>query len=245
VDSELVHRVAGNSDVSRNVCDYCNGRQRCLVSRLSRQASDFTWAGAYLADGSRETEKLEIFSEQGRDDERDSELQKSVSNASDSLESKVSWCGELLRSATRQICWPSSPKAPQWGPAKAGLSRLSLKNRHVDITNGASWHFSTTITEYFWVIFSSFVRRLPGYNTQRRGTARIPSPKFLTFAASPTLDMITLSTFFIYQLMHKSFALKETLKFTLKSSDLFRFNHHHQGGCYLSFAKVTVAKTTS
>jgi len=26
---------------------------------------------------------------------------------------------------------------------------------------------------------------------------------------------------------------------------MFRFNHHHQGACYLSFAKVTVAKTIS
>jgi len=40
--------------------------------------------------------------------------------------------------------------------------------------------------------------------------------------------------------------LKEILKFTLK---MFRhvsvFNHRHQGACYLSFAKITVAKTTS
>jgi len=26
---------------------------------------------------------------------------------------------------------------------------------------------------------------------------------------------------------------------------MFRFSHHHQGACYLSFAKVTVAKTMS
>jgi len=26
---------------------------------------------------------------------------------------------------------------------------------------------------------------------------------------------------------------------------MFRFNHHHQGACYLSFAKVTVAKIIS
>ena len=31
----------------------------------------------------------------------------------------------------------------------------------------------------------------------------------------------------------------------LKFFDMFRFNHHHQGACYLSFAKVTVAKTIS
>ena len=52
-----------------------------------------------------------------------------------------------------------------------------------------------------------------------------------------------LSKCFIYQLMHKSFALKEILKFTLKCSDMFRFNHHHQGAYYLSFAKVTVTVT--
>jgi len=26
---------------------------------------------------------------------------------------------------------------------------------------------------------------------------------------------------------------------------MFPFNHYHQGACYLSFAKVTVAKTVS
>jgi hypothetical protein len=48
-------------------------------------------------------------------------------------------------------------------------------------------------------------------------------------------------SFFIYQLMHKNFALKEILKF----SDMFSFNYHHQEACYLSFAKVTVAKTVT
>jgi hypothetical protein len=45
--------------------------------------------------------------------------------------------------------------------------------------------------------------------------------------------------------MHEYFGLKEILQFILKYSDLFRFNHHHQGAYYLRFAKVTVAKTIS
>jgi hypothetical protein len=42
--------------------------------------------------------------------------------------------------------------------------------------------------------------------------------------------------------MHRSFALKGILKFILKRSDMFRFNDHHQGACYMNFVKVTVAK---
>ena len=34
-----------------------------------------------------------------------------------------------------------------------------------------SWHSSTTLTEFFRG-FSSVVRQMPGYNSQRRGTAR-------------------------------------------------------------------------
>jgi hypothetical protein len=52
-----------------------------------------------------------------------------------------------------------------------------------------------------------------------------------------------LTKFFIYQLMHKSFALKEILNLHRKYSYMFRFNHRHQGTCYLRFAKVIAAKT--
>jgi len=44
--------------------------------------------------------------------------------------------------------------------------------------NRASWHSSATLTEVFFRAFSpSVVRQMPGYNPQRRGTART-LPKF-------------------------------------------------------------------
>ena len=36
----------------------------------------------------------------------------------------------------------------------------------------ANWHSSATTTEVFFRAFSSVVRQMPGYNSQRRGTAR-------------------------------------------------------------------------
>jgi hypothetical protein len=36
----------------------------------------------------------------------------------------------------------------------------------------ANWHSSATLTEVFPVFFFSVVRQMPGYNSQRRGTAR-------------------------------------------------------------------------
>jgi len=115
-----------------------------LVSRLSRQASVFTWAGAYLPDESNETVARNL-SEQGRDDERDAELRKAVSKASDSLESNVSWCGGLLTSADTltQVSQSASK-----GTGNDRLVEATFKIRHVDIINGASWHFSATTTEY-------------------------------------------------------------------------------------------------
>jgi len=59
------------------------------------------------------------------------------------------------------------------------------------------------------------------------------------------ISFLILSKFFIYQLMFKTFALKEILKFTLKMLRHVSVKHHHQGAYYLSFAKVTVAKTIS
>ena len=42
----------------------------------------------------------------------------------------------------------------------------------------ANWHFSATLTEVFRT-FSSVVRQMPGYNSQRRGTVRT-LPNYLT-----------------------------------------------------------------
>jgi hypothetical protein len=57
-----------------------------------------------------------------------------------------------------------------------------------------SWHFSTTLTDVFSVIFSSVVMRIPGYKTHRRSTACAPSsmavaPTCLIFAVSLTWNM--------------------------------------------------------
>ena len=71
--------------------------------RLSRQDSDFMWAGAYLSRRIERDREARNLSEQGRDGKRDPELQRAVTKASDSLESKVSWCREFLSSATGQI----------------------------------------------------------------------------------------------------------------------------------------------
>ena len=46
----------------------------------------------------------------------------------------------------------------------------------------ANWHSSATLTEFFPCFFSpSVVRQMPGYNSQRRGTARTPSKLILLF----------------------------------------------------------------
>ena len=43
----------------------------------------------------------------------------------------------------------------------------------------SSWHSSATLTEgFFFRAFSSVVRQMPGYNLQRRGTARTLPKKF-------------------------------------------------------------------
>jgi hypothetical protein len=95
--------------------------------------------------------------------------------------STVSWCGEPLSSATRQISdrglaqVPRGARLRRWRPADR--SRSPVKRHQVDETNRAEWsavgRFSATPTEVLpW--FSSVVRRIPEYNfVQRQGTARI------------------------------------------------------------------------
>ena len=45
----------------------------------------------------------------------------------------------------------------------------------------ASWHSSATLTEVFPFPFPSVVRQMPGYNPQRRGTARTLPKIFVLF----------------------------------------------------------------
>jgi hypothetical protein len=40
----------------------------------------------------------------------------------------------------------------------------------------------------------------------------------------------------------QEFCFKRNIKIYIKNVLTFRFNHHHQGACYLSFAKVKVVK---
>jgi hypothetical protein len=53
--------------------------------------------------------------------------------------------------------------------ATSNLFHTFLRNFHTG--TGISGHFSTTLTEVF-PCFPSVVRQMPGYNSQRRGTAR-------------------------------------------------------------------------
>jgi hypothetical protein len=64
------------------------------------------------------------------------------------------------------------------------------------------------------------------------------------FFHSRTVHINVIKVFFIHQLIHKNFALKGNVKIYIKTDPTyFSFNHHHQGGYYLNFAKVTVVKT--
>ena len=93
---------------------------------------------------------------------------------------KVSLCRETPSSPTRQIYkltdgWLKFPKAFQERPGSTDLSRLPLKRweyRHKKTVH--NWHFSTTLTVFFPRVFTSVVRRMPGYNTQHRASTRSP-----------------------------------------------------------------------
>ena len=61
------------------------------------------------------------------------------------------------------------------------------------------WHFSTSQTGVFCVLFFLSCKKIPGYNTQSRGTGRTPlwqaaSVKCLIFDASLTLDTTNLGS---------------------------------------------------
>ena len=62
--------------------------------------------------------------------------------------------------------------------------------------NRASWHSSATLTEVFFRAFSpSVVRQMPGYNPQRRATART-LPKF--FVLIYTLFVLCCSMYCLF-----------------------------------------------
>ena len=88
---------------------------------------------------------------------------------------KVSWCGEPLSYAARQIsalteCWPRSHKPGRPGSTNCpGFLQKVAMSTYWIVPN---WHFSTTLTEVFSELFSSLVRQTPEYNTQRRDTDR-------------------------------------------------------------------------
>ena len=90
---------------------------------------------------------------------------------------KVSWCGEPLSSAAWQIstltkCWLSLLKRPTGDQDRHNLSRLYVKNGHIDKLN----HVHLALFDYsewgFAMPFFSVVRQMPGCNRQRWGTVR-------------------------------------------------------------------------
>ena len=90
---------------------------------------------------------------------------------------KVSWCGEPLSSAAWQIftmtkCWLQSPKASHGRP---GSTKLVITICQKMATSAywimPIWLFLITLNEVFTTPFFSVVRRMPGCNRQRQGTA--------------------------------------------------------------------------
>ena len=113
---------------------------------------------------------------------------------------QVSRYAEPLSYTAQQICtlaevWLWSRKASNGGPESTVL-RLPVKRWPCQHNE---WCTDRTLDHTDWVLFCSFalvVRRMPGYNTQRRGTVRTPPsmvalPKCLNFPASVTLDTIS------------------------------------------------------
>ena len=86
---------------------------------------------------------------------------------------EVSWCGEPLSWAARRTSTQIErrPVSPKTGKSRSTTCPGYPKGGHADTLNRANWHFSATLTEVF-PAFSSILRQMPGYNSQRRGTAR-------------------------------------------------------------------------
>ena len=94
---------------------------------------------------------------------------------------------------------PGLVKRPTGDQNRQSFRDYLPKGGHVDTMNRAQLELSTTLTEFYCVLFSLVVRWMPGYNTQRRGAVRtLPSmvalPKCLNFLASLTLDTINLGS---------------------------------------------------
>ena len=72
-------------------------------------------------------------------------------------------------------CWPGSPKASQERNRNRQTCRGSLsKGGHIDMTNSAQLSLFIYPDWSFSAILSSVARRMPVYNTQRRGKVHTP-----------------------------------------------------------------------
>jgi len=87
---------------------------------------------------------------------------------------KVSWCGEPLSYAAWQIFTLTKrrPEFPTAGRSGSTTCPGYQQGGHVDTLNRAQLALFDYPDRVFRD-FSSVVRQMPGYNTQRRGTARI------------------------------------------------------------------------
>jgi len=87
---------------------------------------------------------------------------------------KVSWCGEPLSYTAQQVStlterWPRSPKARGSGSTNYPGYPQRRPCRHIESCLLALFDYPDW---RFFPGFSSIVRQIPGYITQRRGTAR-------------------------------------------------------------------------
>ena len=107
---------------------------------------------------------------------------------------KVSWCGETFGYAARQIStlterWPGSPKTgTSVSTTCPGYPQKVAMSSHLFVPT--SYFSTTTLTEVFSGLLPSVVRQMPGYNTQRRCTARsFPTRRLNIIAMSLMLTL--------------------------------------------------------
>jgi hypothetical protein len=125
-----------------------------------------------------------------------------IRSLTEKLDSKLADVGKpLVRQLSIYPCWrsvdPGFVKRTKGGRYRQSYRGYLPKGGHVDTMNRAQLELSSTMTEVFSVLFSFVIRRMPRYNSQRRGTARTrthmaESPKCLNFPSSLTLATINL-----------------------------------------------------